>query len=248
MYGYGYPFQPTRPLRDATRTGRAASALSSDFNPRVPCGTRLAHTITAASSKDFNPRVPCGTRLGFGKSCGRLCTFQPTRPLRDATATIMPTAVLADHFNPRVPCGTRLLRGMEQDYMHLFQPTRPLRDATQRQSAAFVRAMISTHASLAGRDSKSNEKILIRFAQMIQSGSDMLRFSAGFYPFVSFFSARFALCTVRTAREFSVRCSFAVRQSARLPEHIRSWRQNARCAFHTGCQDSKTAGCPFFRP
>ena len=130
MYGYGYPFQPTRPLRDATRTGRAASALSSDFNPRVPCGTRLAHTITAASSKDFNPRVPCGTRLGFGKSCGRLCTFQPTRPLRDATATIMPTAVLADHFNPRVPCGTRLLRGMEQDYMHLFQPTRPLRDAT----------------------------------------------------------------------------------------------------------------------
>ena len=173
-------------------------------------------------------------------------------------------------FYPRVPCGTRHTRVAKKSQARLFLPTRPLRDATigniilphvlsisthaslaGRDSKFFVAGdvtIISTHASLAGRDSKSNEKILIRFAQMIQSGSDMLRFSAGFYPFVSFFPARFALCTVRTAREFSVRCSFAVRQSARLPEHIRSWCQNARCAFHTGCQDSKTAGCPFFRP
>ena len=100
--------------------------------------------------------------------------FQPTRPLRDATrasgsadhvAMISTHASLAgrdddyrgqrlrrDHFNPRVPCGTRPAQSPAPVQAKAFQPTRPLRDATVENKRVFAVVVISTHASLAGRD------------------------------------------------------------------------------------------------
>ena len=55
--------------------------------------------------------------------------FQPTRPLRDATQAYA------------------MSEGIKK-----FQPTRPLRDATVIPHGDVIGRVISTHASLAGRD------------------------------------------------------------------------------------------------
>ena len=146
-------FQPTRPLRDATAVIDCQIRRKADFNPRVPCGTRLRLKIVNTAEK----------------------LFQPTRPLRDATTHVRSPPRTDRYFNPRVPCGTRQssvppadgrveisthasLAGRDDNYLKLgdnetvFQPTRPLRDATKGTPAQVARMLISTHASLAGRD------------------------------------------------------------------------------------------------
>ena len=77
-------FQPTRPLRGATSmtlpllvlilisthaplAGRdrmldQSDAFDNYFNPRAPCGARLACLPFDTAAKDFNPRAPCGAR------------------------------------------------------------------------------------------------------------------------------------------------------------------------------------------
>ena len=101
---------------------------------------------------DFNPRVPCGTRLLHDHSLLCLLSFQSTRPMRDATSywrvsRITETiSIHASHagrdchscppfpsvanFNPRVPCGTRRTSYISLVLSFLFQSTRPMRDAT----------------------------------------------------------------------------------------------------------------------
>ena len=56
---------------------------------------------------DFNPRAPCGARRTRSETRCICILFQPTRPLRGATYTIL-----------------------HADHMTRFQPTRPLRGAT----------------------------------------------------------------------------------------------------------------------
>ena len=102
--------------------------------------------------------------------------FQPTRPLRGATASQLSAAAvtrISTHaplagrdqmpvwsvltsvldFNPRAPCGARPAQMFVQNLPCQFQPTRPLRGATGRGGHPEVPAGISTHAPLAGRDS-----------------------------------------------------------------------------------------------
>ena len=126
-------FQSTRPVRDATRSRSVidlrcidvsihASRAGRDvvavlpwlpierFNPRVPCGTRLANAESIPiGCQRFNPRVPCGTRRAL--------------PIVNGSCDC--------GFNPRVPCGTRHAADYaEYDRTCRFQSTRPVRDAT----------------------------------------------------------------------------------------------------------------------
>ena len=62
---------------------------------------------------------------------------------------------IRERFNPRAPCGARpFLVGDVFPFM-IFQPTRPLRGATSCVVTFSLRLTISTHAPLAGRDSRS---------------------------------------------------------------------------------------------
>ena len=95
--------------RDASQPRRPY--LRRHFNPRAPCGARPSKAETQACGLNFNPRAPCGARLFAaltvveqvnisthaplaGRDSGLLllknkCTaFQPTRPLRGATAKV----------------------------------------------------------------------------------------------------------------------------------------------------------------
>ena len=77
-------FQPTLPMRGATRrigsygvgrsisthaphagsdvTTGALSRIARDFNPRSPCGERLTRPPRTCAHGNFNPRSPCGER------------------------------------------------------------------------------------------------------------------------------------------------------------------------------------------
>ena len=145
-------FQPTRPLRGATRTDRLDTSARSDFNPRAPCGARLNRPKSSRCYIYFNPRAPCGARPDR-RGCG-LCSrdFNPrapcgARPIADYShqhenliSTHAPLAgrdarrwrrqLPSLHFNPRAPCGARPIRPDVLKKDVAFQPTRPLRGAT----------------------------------------------------------------------------------------------------------------------
>ena len=79
-----YLFQSTRPVWGATRTA-GRSPAPRYFNPRAPCGARLAgHDLYDVHAGNFNPRAPCGARPDVCDGRGHD---------RD--------------FNPRAPCGAR---------------------------------------------------------------------------------------------------------------------------------------------
>ena len=104
-------FQPTRPLRGATEQAKKYLEKNRYFNPRAPCGARpfiawllsgvalyfnprapcgarpwRRRRATRATPCNFNPRAPCGARQIAGGKILLYGRFQPTRPLRGATA------------------------------------------------------------------------------------------------------------------------------------------------------------------
>ena len=128
---------------------------------------------------DFNPRAPCGARPSARHSSGFMIEFQPTRPLRGATAHLVgvcravqfisthaplagrdrPRLAAASprrNFNPRAPCGARPSYCLTCRAEREFQPTRPLRGATCGHRISAGACRISTHAPLAGRDYSVN--------------------------------------------------------------------------------------------
>ena len=123
-------FQPTRPLRGATRSHRCHTNPRGDFNPRAPCGARPLKLYISPAIRQF----------------------QPTRPLRGATTRLPGHTIMFLYFNPRAPCGARRSLGWVSLLIFIFQPTRPLRGATIRRKTAPKQRRISTHAPLAGRD------------------------------------------------------------------------------------------------
>ena len=150
---YSGLFQSTHPMRDAT----------------------VYFFIRRTINAYFNPRIPCGMRLAKGDSSTNATKFQSTHPMRDATGNMQmlgkgnKISIHASHagcdknlytvvfphlnFNPRIPCGMRLPR-QKKSYSSLqFQSTHPMRDATPGVLIvpSFV-TVISIHASHAGCD------------------------------------------------------------------------------------------------
>ena len=78
----------------------------------------------------FNPRAPCGARPSQQNEPRMSDLFQPTRPLRGATADDDDVGTRGRDFNPRAPCGARLCQARWSTAPKAFQPTRPLRGAT----------------------------------------------------------------------------------------------------------------------
>ena len=157
MEGYGNEnpgaFQPTRPLRGATRravgldvvvpisthaplAGRDALdgrvALHEGISTHAPlAGRDRTESGSPAAERNFNPRAPCGARLfnrGVDLVFLKISTHAPLAgrdPVTDGAGE--PTK----NFNPRAPCGARLYISQVRIRVRRFQPTRPLRGATQ---------------------------------------------------------------------------------------------------------------------
>ena len=123
-------FQPTRPLRDATRNVPPISGTTIDFNPRVPCGTRRGTSRQSPEPQSISTHASLAGRDHAVRQ--KITSFR-----------ISTHASLAGRD---YSIGTAMMRGLA------FQPTRPLRDATLRYKYVLAMTAISTHASLAGRD------------------------------------------------------------------------------------------------
>ena len=65
MDGKTQKFQSTPPVWGATGFAKTPSSGTPNFNPRPPCGGRLARTGDCKYCKYFNPRPPCGGRRGI---------------------------------------------------------------------------------------------------------------------------------------------------------------------------------------
>ena len=110
------------------------------------------------SGLDFNPRTPCGVRLAVRLLPVPISIFQSTHPLRGATLRLQAFraqprisihAPLAGcdpglqrlqsarlNFNPRTPCGVRHFTPDKLTQRRTFQSTHPLRGATSRPAPA----------------------------------------------------------------------------------------------------------------
>ena len=100
----------------------------------------------------FNPRVPCGTRQPFpivSMPAGLISTHASLAG-RDQEALRQEKAL--KHFNPRVPCGTRHGWWTIQTECYHFNPRVPCGTRHFRYLFSSDFRIISTHASLAGRD------------------------------------------------------------------------------------------------
>ena len=105
------------------------AAAVRHFNPRAPCGARPSTFKTIFSARISTHAPLAGRDSGVLLHLNKCTAFQPTRPLRGATALFS------------------VLFGMG-----VFQPTRPLRGATIMDWFGDTFFIISTHAPLAGRD------------------------------------------------------------------------------------------------
>ena len=181
-------FQPTRPLRGATRTNALIISHGKHFNPRAPCGARPFHPYAApAGLHDFNPRAPCGARRGIAAFDAQIHEISTHAPLAGRDAFFDVAVDRRHNFNPRAPCGARPLLYAYQYTLEGISTHAPLagRDATHPISTSIylyfnprapcgarplfpsihvANVHISTHAPLAGRDSKSVQITMHIFA------------------------------------------------------------------------------------
>ena len=100
-------FQSTGPLRDPTDQAIEAISVKPNFNPQVPCGTRLERFNHVLLLMNFNPQVPCGTRPARCESSDLYQGISIHRSLAGPDGEHGSPCVRSGHFNPQVPCGTR---------------------------------------------------------------------------------------------------------------------------------------------
>ena len=78
----------------------------------------------------FQPTLPLRGATAEEVHDEGMWEFQPTLPLRGATAEISKKQPISESFNPRSPCGERHKFLEDMRYFKVFQPTLPLRGAT----------------------------------------------------------------------------------------------------------------------
>ena len=105
------------PLAGCDRVRAWARWVCAYFNPRAPCGVRLALACgEEGRTTHFNPRAPCGVRQVLANLVGAKLGFQSTRPLRGATVSRTPKQkkeAISIHA-PLAGCDERL-KGLSPD-------------------------------------------------------------------------------------------------------------------------------------
>ena len=141
-------FQSTHPVRGATPAGPRLSHVTDlisihapragcdayggvqqtppcNFNPRTPCGVRLALPRTQYCRPQFQSTHPVrGATLKITRA-HRPQRFQSTHPVRGATIVRRPGNTTRKNFNPRTPCGVRPGRCRIARRLTHFNPRTP---------------------------------------------------------------------------------------------------------------------------
>ena len=170
--------------------------------------------------------------------------FQSPRPLRGATYCASISTAWACRFQPTRPLqgATELIN--DQQLSPIFQPTRPLRGATAVPSVAAKAKHISTHAPLAGRDSKS-----VQITMHIFAITDKFQMFLRKMPTVRafcFFFVREKLANFSANRPDNF-CALVLRtiRSSVPRADTSACSRSVRFYSRTSCPSSKIEGCPF---
>ncbi len=129
--------------RDARNTRTAHN--KTNFNPRAPCGARLASSAAAAKRRHFNPRAPCGAR-------------------RVSNVCIRTTFEISIH----APHAGRDLHTYNFRSMYIISIHAPHAGRDEYQHQHQCQTAISIHAPHAGRDSKSIQNYFTHFCDKKQ--------------------------------------------------------------------------------
>ena len=149
---------------------------TEDFNPRAPCGARLAAVLPVLfdphisihaphAGRDwllvsilcfpryFNPRAPCGARRGV-RIIGKLFKFISIHaPHAGRDSKLFLDSLRVSVISIHAPhAGRDYFRQSARDMITSFQSTRPMRGATEKYKEALKFLIISIHAPHAGRD------------------------------------------------------------------------------------------------
>ena len=100
-------FQSTRPLWGATRSGYGSSILSSDFNPRAPCGARLPLSLFLCAAPAISIHAPLVGRDLLIYATNLTAEISIHAPLVGRDQDVVQIRILDVYFNPRAPCGAR---------------------------------------------------------------------------------------------------------------------------------------------
>ena len=102
-------FNPRPPCGGRLASVFAIGFTPPNFNPRPPCGGRLLWSVPARRETRcyFNPRPPCGGRRRGVNWRGRRREFQSTSPVWRTTPLHCQAPPKSADFNPRPPCGGR---------------------------------------------------------------------------------------------------------------------------------------------
>ena len=136
----------------ATSANPSAENPSTDFNPRAPCGARLATYTSGAWGKVFQSTRPVwGATKKYGNTRRpKGISIHAPRVGRDGQNGRSPSS--SADFNPRAPCGARLQSYRRDFQVYYFNPRAPC-GARPRIFLAIVNAFkISIHAPRVGRD------------------------------------------------------------------------------------------------
>ena len=123
-------FQSTHSLRSATKSERyLRSLLTVSIHALLAeCDSGIFHQLH--DEPCFNPRTPCGVRLAVHMLISYTTLFQSTHSLRSATVGLFTAFSGGRCFNPRTPCGVRLYAVVPSASDWMFQSTHSLRSAT----------------------------------------------------------------------------------------------------------------------
>ena len=145
-------FQSTLPLRGATELSKQiqrilwisihAPLAGSDltqmkmkgemeyFNPRSPCGERLAVVVPAALQVCISIHAPLAGSDSHGLTSSKNDLISIHAPLAGSDHNNRKDCAEQSDFNPRSPCGERRAEEAPYIYDNVFQSTLPLRGAT----------------------------------------------------------------------------------------------------------------------
>ena len=101
-------FQSTHPVRGATAIAPRFTPILSAFQSTHPVrgATQLCGALVITT--DFNPRTPCGVRLRKRFNAGKIYCISIHAPRAGCDSrSAAATTVSPRHFNPRTPCGVR---------------------------------------------------------------------------------------------------------------------------------------------
>ena len=126
-------FQSTRPVRGATSCAGSSAQWPTSFNPRAPCGARLAGADRLREHLPVSIHAPrAGRDAAMSSAAASTSEFQSTRPVRGATFKQSATGRTGGFQSTR-PVRGATVQNAYQGFAKQFQSTRPVRGATTRQ-------------------------------------------------------------------------------------------------------------------